>query len=543
MRMSLLIGAVLAATVSTSVHAQPPTAPKLVVAISVDQFSADLFSEYRSTFGGGMRRLAGGVVFPSGYQSHAATETCPGHSTILTGDHPARTGVIANNWYDLSISRATVQIYCAEDPSASDGAAGNYVVSPVHLKVPTLGDRMKAADPRSRVVSVAGKDRAAVMMGGHDTDQLWYWMDREKAFVTLASRASAPRPAAIGPVNAHAAELLARDVTPVAPEGCRSRSMPIVSAQRTFGVIPPRLVDNLDGFKAGSELDDLTTDLAINLVRDLKLGQGPAPDLLAIGLSATDYVGHRYGTEGVEMCAQMADLDQNIGRILSALDATGAPYVVVLTADHGGHDAPERHDIHAAPDAQRINPALNLNAIGAAVGPAFGLKGQWLYGEGATGDVYLYGVRASIRPQVLAALKAKFLTFPQVQAVFTGAQLRATPAPRGPANEWTLIERFRTSFDPKRSGDLVVALKPNVTPLQPGGGSLATHGSPWNYDRRVPIVFYRPGMTGFEQPLPVETVDIAPSLAALIGLTIPAGDVDGRCLDIDAGAGDSCVRR
>ena len=127
--------------------------------------------------------------------------------------------------------------------------------------------------------------------------------------------------------------------------------------------------------------------------------------------------------------------------------------------------------------------------------------------------------------------------------MFTGAQLRATPAPRGPANEWTLIERFRTSFDPKRSGDLVVALKPNVTPLQPGGGSLATHGSPWNYDRRVPIVFYRPGMTGFEQPLPVETVDIAPSLAALIGLTIPAGDVDGRCLDIDAGAGDSCVRR
>ena len=84
----------------------PTARPKLVVVISVDQLSADLFAEYRGLYTGGMRRLAQGAVFPAGYQSHAATETCPGHATILTGDRPGRAGIIANNWYDQSAARA-----------------------------------------------------------------------------------------------------------------------------------------------------------------------------------------------------------------------------------------------------------------------------------------------------------------------------------------------------------------------------------------------------------------------------------------------------
>jgi alkaline phosphatase len=155
--------------------AAPPPKPKLIVAISVDQFSADLFAEYRAHFTGGLKRLGQGAVFPAGYQSHAATETCPGHSTILTGARPARSGIIANNWYDPGIARPDKKVYCAEDPSAPGSSSAKYIVSPQYLKVPTLGDRLKAADPGSRVVSVAGKDRAAVMMGGHATDQIWYF--------------------------------------------------------------------------------------------------------------------------------------------------------------------------------------------------------------------------------------------------------------------------------------------------------------------------------------------------------------------------------
>ncbi|MEQ1687501.1 MAG: alkaline phosphatase family protein, partial [Sphingopyxis sp.] len=97
-------------------EAARPAPPRLIIAISVDQFSADLFTEYRGLFTGGLARLAGGVVFPQGYQAHGATETCPGHSTILTGSLPARTGIIANNWYDLSLAREDRRVYCSEDP-------------------------------------------------------------------------------------------------------------------------------------------------------------------------------------------------------------------------------------------------------------------------------------------------------------------------------------------------------------------------------------------------------------------------------------------
>ena len=185
-RSCLAVAMAVALILPSRSYARDMARPTLIVAISVDQFSADLFAEYRGIFTQGMARMAGGAVFPSGYQSHAATETCPGHSTILTGSRPARTGIIANHWYDLGSPRADKLVYCAEDPSVARDASGSYMASPVQLKVPTLGDRMKAADPNSRVVAIAGKDRAALMMGGHETDQIWFWNGR--TYATLSGR-------------------------------------------------------------------------------------------------------------------------------------------------------------------------------------------------------------------------------------------------------------------------------------------------------------------------------------------------------------------
>ena len=108
MRKSLLAAA--AALFASASAASVPPPPRLLVVISVDQFSANLFDEYRPQWTGGFARLASGTVFRNGYQSHAATETCPGHSTLLTGDHPARTGIISNNWIDQSLNRSDVSV-------------------------------------------------------------------------------------------------------------------------------------------------------------------------------------------------------------------------------------------------------------------------------------------------------------------------------------------------------------------------------------------------------------------------------------------------
>jgi len=527
-----------APTVQKVTAASP--APKLLVVVSVDQFSADLFAEYRSHFTGGLARLATGVVFPSGYQAHGATETCPGHSTILTGNHPAHTGIIANNYYDLSAQRADKKLYCAEDETAPGSRSDDYVASIDHLLVPTLGDLMKARDPQAQVVSVAGKDRAAIMMGGRKADELmWLTPKGLTSFkgVTLSPTAQQAS-VAIGAAIAEPRPGL------TLPADCASHDIAIpVDKGGTVGT--GRLARDGGDFRrfmASPEADGavLATAAALRQVR--KMGEGSGTDLLIVGLSATDYVGHGFGTEGSEMCLQMMGLDRELGDFFAKLDATGIDYEVALTADHGGHDMPERNRQNAWPGAERVDPALGADAMGKAVAEELGLPQPILYGDGPFGDMYLAkSLTADQRKTALAALVARYRAHPQVEAVVTGGELAKWPISKRAPDVWSLMDKLRASYNPERSGDFIVVLKPRVTPIPESSvGRVATHGSVWDYDRRVPILFWRKGMTGFEQPNAVMTVDILPTLAAQIGLPVDQTKIDGRCLDLLSGPDDSC---
>lgn len=515
--------------------------PKLVVMIAVDQFSADLFAEYRGHFTGGLARLASGIVFPSGYQAHGATETCPGHSTILTGNHPAHTGIVANHYFDLSAARADKRIYCAEDESVPDTSSGNgkYAPSVNHLLVPTLGDLMKARDPKAQVVSVSGKDRSAIMMGGRQADELM-WLaptgltgyrgatlspTAQQASAAIAAAINQPRPALTLP-----ADCTTHDIA--IPVGDKGATVGTGRMARDAG--------DFRRFMASPEADGavLATAAALRQVR--KMGEGSSTDLLILGLSATDYVGHSTGTEGSEMCIQMAGLDRELGDFFARLDATGIDYVVALTADHGGHDLPERNRQNAWPDAQRVDRALDPEAIGKAVAEKLGLPQPILYGDG--GDYYLAKtLTAAQRKAALAELLPRLRAHPQVEAVATREELDAHPISKRAPDTWSLMDKLRASYNPQRSGDFIIALKPRVTPIPEAGiGYVATHGSVWDYDRRVPILFWRKGLAGFEQPNAVMTVDIMPTLASVIGLPVDAGKIDGRCLDLLSGPETSC---
>jgi len=541
----LVCGLPAAAQDASPAPAAPPAAapahpPRLLVVISVDQFSADLFGAYRPLFTEGMRRLQQGVVFPKGFQSHAATETCPGHSTILTGNRPGHTGIVANEWIDQSIARADKTVYCSEDPSVPGSSSRDYVASNQYLLVPTLGGYMKEANPASRVISVAGKDRAAIMMGGPKLDQIWWW--GSNGFTSYRGTALTPL---VERVNAGVRMMIDQDRAPMpVPAQCTSRDRAVqVTPTVTVGNGHfGRAAGDVRAFRISPEYDAAVLALAASQVEDLDLGKGPATDLLIVGLSATDYVGHTYGTQGAEMCLQMASLDHELGAFFERLDARGIDYMVALTADHGGQDLPEREREQGAPDARRVDQSLLPAQVNAALRTRTGLAGELILAGGPFGDIYVnHALPAAQRARVLAEAKALYLANPQVETVFTHDEIAASPEPSGPPESWSLLQMAKASFNPARSGDLLVLLKPRVTPIADGGrGSVATHGSPWDYDRRVPILFWRAGLTHFEQPLGVETVDILPTLAAQIGLALPATGIDGRCLDLDASAASSC---
>jgi predicted AlkP superfamily pyrophosphatase or phosphodiesterase len=539
--------ALFAASASQAQTAEPAAPqPKLIVAISVDQLSSDIFNEYRRSYTGGLKRLSDGVVFPSGFQSHAASETCPGHSTILTGSRPSRTGIIANSWFDPNNGRAGKDgkidygVYCSEDVSVLGSNSSNYTVSANLLKVPTLGDRLRTSNPASQVVAVSGKDRGAVMMGGHNTSLTMWWDG--KGFTTYES-AMGMAPKATTAINARAKAEIEKPTIPTLPAMCASHSRAVATGATTsVGTLQPRKAGDARGFRASGVFDALTVDLAIAAFAEKKLGQGGETDVLAVSLSATDYIGHSFGTSGAEMCTQVAALDANIGRLLVALDKSKIAYAVMLTADHGGHDLPERNDENGLPSAERADIKLMPQMIGAELSKQFELPEAAIMGDAPFGDMYLSAkIPADKRGTLLDAAVAAYKTHPQVEAVFRKDEIAATPSPSGPAEDWSLIQRVRASFDPARSGDFYVALKRYVTPIpNTSFGYVATHGSPWNYDRRVPILFWWKNVAPFEQPNGIETVDILPTLASLIGLDVPKDEIDGRCVDLVAGKASNC---
>jgi hypothetical protein len=536
--MRKILLAAVAAIAVTPACAQPavqasaaPGAPRLIVALSIDQFSADLYDEYRPQLHGGIGRLSQGTVFRNGYQSHNATETCPGHSTIMTGARPSRTGIIANYWFDLSQQRSDKGVYCSEDERVPGSSSVAYTVSPYHLRVPTLGDLLKRVSPGSRNVAIAGKDRSAVMMGGRAVDQRWYWDG--KNFVTDLKGVAMPTAVAAG--RAAIANAIAQDRPALeVPAFCQPKlkSIPIEGGGGPVGTNTfARKAGDLKNFRASPEFDGATLAVAASLIEEMQLGRGSSTDVISISLAGTDFVGHSFGNEGVEMCLQLFSLDRDLGDFFRLLDSKGIDYMIVLTADHGGQDIPERRRQQGVPGAVRVDAKLTAKDVGAATGAKLGLKGPVLYGEGSFGDMYIdRSLSPTDQARAKAAAVAVFRAHPQVETVFTKEELAVAPSPTAPPDQWTLLDKARASFDPERSGDFVVLLKRDMMPIPDTTRYVATHGSPWDYDRRVPILFWRRGMGHNERNDAIETVDIMPTLAAAIGLAVDQKSIDGKCL-------------
>jgi predicted AlkP superfamily pyrophosphatase or phosphodiesterase len=511
-----------------------PARPRLVLALSVDQMRSDYFERFAPLFTGGLKRLREqSAVFTNARYRHACTETGPGHSVLLSGRSPKHSGIVGNDWYDTA-SRRNLNV--VEDPIHQTVGGRGRGASPRNFIGFTVGDVLKKNSPRSRVVGVAGKDRSAILMAGPRADGA-YWYGTGGAFVTSTYYATDP-PGWLTAFNEQRlpdryAEVKWTRLLPdegtylkyagpddvkgewdnkdtVFPHGVRGR--------------PPEDVF-YDDLRRTPFADELVLAAALAAIEAHALGADDHTDLLAVGFSATDSIGHTYGADSQELMDQLLRLDRTLQQLFEELDRrVGRDRVlVVLSADHGVQPLVEvllargETAVRTGPDAlQKPVMAALSKRFPAATGLVAAWDGPNVYFD--LDALARQGVRrAEAEQAAIEGLMASGL----VDRVYTHADLLGE-APAGDPDFWL----FKNAFFQPRSAHLVTRLKRNVYVGSYVGGT--SHGSVQDYDRHVPIVFMGPGVKAGKYAAESGPEDIAPTLGALLGLDYP--EQDGRTL-------------
>lgn len=520
----------------------PADPPRLVLVLVVDQLRQDRLDP---ALPGGLGRLAReGRVFADARIDHAHTETCPGHVTILTGVHPGRAGVPGNQFVDRATGRV---VYCVEDPEGRHREIGGEAArSPGLIRVDALGDWLRRAHPKARVFAVSAKDRAAILLGGRRPDGA-FWIDsRRSAGFTTSRYYRADLPAWVRAFNGEGeagrgflAELPDAWVHPSSAPGARADDFPGESPR--YGTTSPHPLADGDPLTAVARLlatpfvDEVTLDFALELLRREGLGRDGVADLLAVSLSATDMVGHLYGPESQEARDTLHRVDGALGRFLDAVESEVGPgrTVVALTSDHGVMPLPEWLDAVGASecpvpggrvDARRLLLELDT-ALHRELDPPGAPDGRWLAVAGYRFTVNRRRAATLGVPvgRVVEAARRWLEAVPAVQRVWTPEEVESR------ADREPLARLFRNSWDPERGGDFEVQVLPTclLSPFPFG----TSHGTPWPYDREVPLVFRGPGVRPGVVRGPARPVDVAPTLAELLGIPVPPG-LDGRPLPL-----------
>ncbi|MGH7517861.1 MAG: alkaline phosphatase family protein [Gemmatimonadales bacterium] len=499
---------------------EPAARPQLVVLIAVDQLRGDYVPRWSAQLTSGLGRFwREGAFFAEGRQNHAVTETAPGHSTMLSGRFPAHTNIVTNEHGVLDPASPLLEL--------KDAGLG---ASPRRFRGTTLFDWMRAADPAARVLAVSRKDRGAILpvgrfkgdvfwyAGGIFTTSAWYRTDTLPGWVREWNTGDPVRkvagwtwnpllkdPSAYPEPDSIAAENGGRDIA-----------------------FPHQLTANGDAAAVllpnYPVMDSLTLAFALRGVERMRLGQGRATDLLVVSLSSTDAVGHGYGPDSRELHDQVLQLDRWLGRFLDSL-WTVVPRertLLALTADHGTASMPEYISTIRHRAAGRIwfgDLAAELDThFGRALAgrEPFGFRDGILYGDVAA----LRGAGVNV-DSVARSLAARMTSTPGVRRVFTPASLKSAPAADADA---VLCRRSL----PQDFGWLACGfVQPDY--IWSPAITLAMHGSAHPDDQRVPVAFLGPGITARQYPDTVSTTDIAPTLAALLGVR-PTERLDGRVL-------------
>ena len=509
--------------------------PKLVLVLSIDQMRYDYLTRFSDLYKGGLRTLIDrGAVFTNANYRHAATETGPGHSVILSGRHPSHSGIVANDWWDPYLKKS---INVVEDPAQSPVGGEGRGASPVNALSFTVGDLLKLRNPNSHVIGISLKDRSAVLMAGRRGDAAYWYETIGGNFITSTYYMKEAPSWLIKFNGQHMADrYFGKQWTRLLPdehvyEKYAGKDAVEGEWDRKDIVFPHNIRGNAqtqeyyDDLRRTPAADEMTVSAALEAMKAHHLGEDDAPDIFAIGFSGTDFIGHTYGPDSQEQMDELLRLDRVLDKLFKEIDVRIGlkNTIVLLTADHGALPLVENLQAKGI-DARRVKPSVLEDAVHQALQRRFpGVPDLFTRIDS---NFYLHEDiirqwnldRRIVESTAIEALMATGF----VEKVYTHSDLLNNSASDDP-----YLPLFRNAFFQPRSPHLIVLVKQyTYVGERPGGTG---HGTAYEYDRHVPIAFMGTGIKPGLYSESCEPEDIAPTLARLLGFTYPLED-DSRLL-------------
>lgn len=529
----LIIFIAVVASVSFAAEKKDPSKPKLVVGIVIDQMRYDyLYRFYNQYSENGFKRLMNqGMNFTYAQYNYIPTYTGPGHASIYTGSTPYYHGIISNDWYDKTLKKS---VYCTSDTTVQTVGANNASgqESPNRLLASTIGDELRMSNNGlSKVYAASIKDRAAILPGGHMANAA-YWYDGKSGNFVTSTYYTKALPTWITSFNdqKEPAKLMASGWNLSLPESEYIGSMPDNGAGESdaFAEGETNFPHSFEKIALNARLDKIRTtpfgnellcDFVLNLIKNENPGQGQYTDMLAVSFSSTDYVGHAYGPNSVEIMDTYIKLDLQIARLLEALDNSVGKgnYLLFLTADHAvkpnGEYLKENHLSFGNVDSKMVEDSLRhfCNRY-------YGLSEIIETVE----DNYVYFNHQLIQSKKIdlhalntALISYLRVTFPQMNTISSKEDFNSK-MPTRTMNTFAL-----NGFNPYRSGDLVFDL--SIGYLTGNYSEGTSHGACYDYDTHVPLLFYGWNIKPGESNTEVFVEDIAPTITNLIQIQEPNG--------------------
>ena len=500
----------------TILPAAAPPKPKLVLAIVIDQFRYDYLLRFRKDYNSGLARMLDrGAVYTDAHYIHSHTVTAVGHSTFLSGATPSISGIIANEWYDRA-SKSTVTSVSDPQTKLLNPITGRAGSSPRRMLVSTVGDELKSQGGDSKVIGVSIKDRSAILPAGHMADGA-YWYDNDtNTWVTSSFyREALPEWATKFNAEDRYKEFIGAKWFPVDD---RSGSGKPFCSMAAGG--EDRFCGSIEATPWGNEMIEAFAEAAIG---GENLGRHHSTDILSVSFSSNDYVGHAVGPDDPAMRDISIRTDRLLGKLLDFADRAAGPgnTLVILTGDHGVSPVPEVNQNRKLPGG-RLNEFVLRQKIVAALTKRFG-PGKWITG-GTVQNLYFnleQIAKLKLDPAEVERVAADSIANePHIGRVYTRHDLAS-----GRVQQDAIGASMSLQFFGPRSGDLFTLQEPYYLFDATG----ANHGTPYDYDTHVPVIFMGTGIKAAAYSRRITVNDIAPTLSAILSVAQPSGSV-GRVL-------------